>query len=162
MLLSLKRAGAIQPSLYFRLRSSAGRIPLLYGLPKIHKPLVPLRPIVSFIGSPSYHLSKHLSFLLSPLVGNSTSFVKNSVHFVESLSTLVVGSDDLMVSYDVVSLFINVPVDLACRVAERHLLADESLGDQTSLSPVWVPPSFHSVASVTSKCLALQWFLLFQ
>ena len=79
MLLSLKRAGAIQPSLYFRLRSSAGRTPLLYGLPKIHKPLVPLRPIVSFIGSPSYHLSKHLSFLLSPLVGNSTSFVKFTV-----------------------------------------------------------------------------------
>ena len=72
-LLELKRSGAMVPSLYFRLRSSAGKVPLLYGLPKIHKPEVPLRPIVSFIGSPSYQLSKHLTHILSPLVGNTSS-----------------------------------------------------------------------------------------
>ena len=51
-----------------------------------------------------------------------------------------------MVSYDVVSLFTNVPVDLACRVAERRLLADESLGDWTSLSP-------DQIVSLLNLCL---------
>ena len=37
--------------------------------------------------------------------------------------------------FDVVSLFTNVSVDLACRVAEQCLVADDSLEDQTSLSP---------------------------
>jgi hypothetical protein len=30
--------------------------PYLYGLPKIHKPDIPLRPIVSYIGPPRYAL----------------------------------------------------------------------------------------------------------
>ena len=51
---------------------SNGKTPLLYGLPKVHKPEVPLRPIASFIHSPTYQLSKHLSQLLSALVGKST------------------------------------------------------------------------------------------
>ena len=38
-------------------------------------------------------------------------------------------------SFDVTSLFTNVPVDLACQVAEDRLIADTSLGDRTSLSP---------------------------
>lgn len=41
LLLSLQRAGKIPLQLYKHLRSSAGKIPLLYGLPKIHKPDIP-------------------------------------------------------------------------------------------------------------------------
>ena len=41
LLLSLTREGAIPTTLYNRLRSSAGKVPLLYGLPKIHKPETP-------------------------------------------------------------------------------------------------------------------------
>ena len=70
LLLPLKKAEALRPNLYHCLRSSAGKPPLLYGLPKVHKPNVPLRPIVSFVNSPTYHLSKHLVNILSPLVGN--------------------------------------------------------------------------------------------
>jgi hypothetical protein len=34
--------------------------PHLYGLPKVHKPDIPLRSIVSYIGSPCYVLSGFL------------------------------------------------------------------------------------------------------
>jgi len=57
ILLKLKHDGELDPSLYARLYCSSGRIPSIYGLPKIHKPAVPLRPIVSFITSPTYALS---------------------------------------------------------------------------------------------------------
>ena len=53
---------------------------------KIHKPEVPLRPIASFINSPCYELSKHLVHLLSPLVRNTSSFVKNSTEFAAFIS----------------------------------------------------------------------------
>ena len=36
-----------------------------YGLPKIHKPNNPLRPIVSFCGSPTYNLAPFYSKILS-------------------------------------------------------------------------------------------------
>lgn len=61
LLLSLTRSGAIPGPLYKCLRSSAGQVPRLYVLPKVHKTGAPLRPIVSFIGSPTYCLSWSLS-----------------------------------------------------------------------------------------------------
>ena len=54
MLLELKRKGSISEQLYSRFCSSAGRTPPLYGLPKIHKEDIPLRPIASFVHSPAY------------------------------------------------------------------------------------------------------------
>ena len=62
-LLTLNRKGSLPDRLYERLRSSNGKTPLLYGLPKVHKPEVPLRPIASFVHSLTYQLSKHLSQL---------------------------------------------------------------------------------------------------
>ena len=50
LLMSLWREGAIHPSLYLHLRSSAGRTPLLYGLPKIYKPLVPVHLLCPSLG----------------------------------------------------------------------------------------------------------------
>jgi len=55
----------------FNLKSSDANAPSLYGQPKVHKPDIPLRPIVSFIGSPTYALSKKIVNLLAPLVGNT-------------------------------------------------------------------------------------------
>ena len=100
MLLSLKRAGAIQPSLYFRLRSSAGRTPLLYGLPKIHttRALASHRVVYWFSELPPVETS-----LVPSLPSGRELHVlcQEFCYFVESLSTLVVG---LMVSYDMLSL----------------------------------------------------------
>lgn len=81
MLLELGKKGSLSEQLYIRLRSSAGCTPLLYALPKIHKPDIPLRPIASFVQSPSYQLSRHLAHILSPLVGNTDSHVTNSSEF---------------------------------------------------------------------------------
>jgi len=110
LLLSLNRAGSIPDHLYKQLRSASGATPLLYGLPKIHKPEVPLRPIASFINSPSYQLSKHLVHLLAPLVGKTSSFIKNSTDFAAFISDQTIAEETILVSFDVVSLFTNVPV----------------------------------------------------
>ena len=71
MLLDLKKAGRISDSTYKMLYSSDGLCPRFYGLPKIHKPGIPLRPNVSFVNSPTYAISGHLARILSPVVGNT-------------------------------------------------------------------------------------------
>ncbi|GJQ68059.1 hypothetical protein Trydic_g16767 [Trypoxylus dichotomus] len=63
-----------------RLLPSESRPPRLYGLPKIHKPGNPLRPIVSTCGSPTYELTKYVAKQLAQYSGNTKSFVKNAEH----------------------------------------------------------------------------------
>ena len=65
-LANLRREDKISDNLYKKLRSSDGLPPRFYGLLKVHKPGYPLRPIVSFIDSPTYMLSKHLAQILKP------------------------------------------------------------------------------------------------
>ena len=103
LLLSLRRLNHTSESLYSQLCSSAGRIPLLYALPKIHKPETPLRSIVSFVSSPTYQLSKHLSKIFAPLVGNTSHSVRNSTDFATFISSQTLNDDETLISFDVVS-----------------------------------------------------------
>jgi hypothetical protein len=85
--------------------------PRIYGLPKIHKADVPLRPIVNCISSPTYGLAKHLAGQLKPLTGNSILHIKNSEAFVQKLQNMQLQETDLMVSFDITSLFTKVPTE---------------------------------------------------
>ena len=105
----------------------------MYCTPKIHKEDVPLRPIVDYTGSIAYNLSRSLADLLQPLVGNTDHFVKNSSHLVESLKDEVLGEGERFVSYDVVSLFTNTPVDEAVEIIQGRLEQDTTLKDRTFL-----------------------------
>ena len=133
MLLQLQRDGQLPCGLYLMLRSSAGQTPRLYGL-KILKPDTPLCPIVSFICSPTYNFSHFLARILSPLVGNTSSAVSNSQNFVEFVSSQVLQDEEILASFDVVSLFTKVPTDLAVATARQRLLDDSTLADRTTLS----------------------------
>ena len=130
ILLKMKREGTIGEKLYRHLHSSDGLPPRFYGLPKIHKNGNPLRPIVSFISSPTYNLSKYVAKILKPLTGNSA---KNSTEFCGSIADINLQDDDELVSFDVVSLFTSIPVDVAVNVAHNRLVNDENLLERTAL-----------------------------
>ena len=104
-----------------------------YGLPKIHKPGIPLRPIVSFVNSPTYAISGYLARILSPVVGNTDYTVKNSCEFADFIRDKTLNACEELVSFDVVSLFTKILLDLAIKVAEDRLREDASLGQRTSL-----------------------------
>ena len=54
-----------------RLKPNDCRAPRLTGYPKIHKPEVPLRGVVSFIGSPYENISRAFVPILRTLQGRS-------------------------------------------------------------------------------------------
>ena len=58
--------------LYNQLYPTAENVPKFYGLPKIHKKDVPLRPIVSSIGSVMYDTAKLNLLLASTVITSST------------------------------------------------------------------------------------------
>ncbi|VDN49537.1 unnamed protein product [Dibothriocephalus latus] len=55
-----------------------------YGLPKIHKPNVPLRPIVALKGSPTYNLAK---WMYSKLKSSKTTLIPQSAQLPNSWLT---------------------------------------------------------------------------
>ena len=66
-------------------------------------------------------MSKEIARILSHLVGKSERHVKNSYDFVEFLNTNKVDDNESMVSFDVVSLFTKIPVDLSMEIAKKRL-----------------------------------------
>ena len=80
------------------LHNSDACAPHIYGLPKVHKPGAPLRPIVSFINSALYNLSKFFTKILSPLAGRNGHTVKNSYEFVDTITGLKLDDDECIVS----------------------------------------------------------------
>ena len=105
---------------YYRLHSTDCTPASFYGLPKIHKPDVPLRPITSSIGTSTYELSKHLVAIISPLQ-NSRFSVKNSRVFAERIREQTMEPDEVFVSFDVTSLFTCLPTHLALRITSERL-----------------------------------------
>ena len=116
---SIIKRSTIPPDVQRNLTASEALSPRLYGLPKIHKSNVPLRPIVSAINSPTYKIAKYLAAQLQPYIGKTDSYIKDSAHFVEKLSSLSCQPSDILVSFDVVSLFTMVPInDALNRIAD--------------------------------------------
>ncbi|XP_046397784.1 uncharacterized protein LOC124164498 [Ischnura elegans] len=116
---SIIKTSSIPAEVQRKLLPSASKPPRLYGLPKVHKEGIPLRPIVSNIGAPTYLLAQYLAEALQPFTGNSSSFVKNSTHFIERLQETTVKNGDLLVSFDIVSLFTNVPINDSIKIVEK-------------------------------------------
>ena len=63
-----------------------------------NKQSVPLRPIVSCIGSPSYQLSEYIASIISPLAGKTSSHILNSKHFAETMRDITICGDESLVS----------------------------------------------------------------
>ena len=92
----------------------------MYGMPKLHKvsssnALPPFRPIVSSIGTYNYKLAKYLCDLLTPLIP-AEHCAKDTFTFVEDIKK-VRCSNYFMVSFDVESLFTNVPLSETIDIA---------------------------------------------
>ena len=83
---------------------------IIYGLPKLHKPDVPLRPILAAYNTPTYPLAKFLVPLLQPFTFNSYT-LQNSYDFYKSITEFRADNNFFMSSFDITSLFTNIPVN---------------------------------------------------
>ena len=70
---------------------------------------------------------------MSPVVRNTDYTVKNSCEFADFIRDKTLNACQELVSFDFVSLFTKIPVDLAVKVAEERLREDAFLGQRTSL-----------------------------
>lgn len=101
----------IKVPLFNRLYPTETVIPRFYGLPKIHKASVPLRPIVASRGSITYGVARFVADILKPIVGKNGYALKNSADMVNTLGQVRLEEGEVLVSFDVTALFTKVPVD---------------------------------------------------
>ena len=100
-LLRQHKAGEISKDVYERIRPTGSVRPRMYGLPKVHKPKpIPLRPILSMVGSAQHELARWLAEVIRPVLQRySANTVKDSFSFCADLQDFGhVGDDVFMCS----------------------------------------------------------------
>jgi hypothetical protein len=109
---AIKKAKTIDKTVKNKLTIMNTKSPQLYGLTKIHKENHPMRPVVSYINAPSYSLAKYINTLILQVTGFKPKYgIKNSIEFCNNLRNQTPPDNSILVSFDVKSLFTNIPVN---------------------------------------------------
>lgn len=111
----LFKLGHIEYGKKIQLYSTSSMAPRLYGLPKIHKEGTPMRPISSSTNVPCYNMAKHIGEILKHLTSSDLN-IKNSFELKNKLDNFNIENNDTLVSFDVISLFTNIPTYLAIKI----------------------------------------------
>ena len=74
---------------------------------------MPLRPIVSLPGSPTYNVAKYLYGALKNIIEGSPHSISSSEEAIQKLGDITIDNDEIMISYDVESLFTSIDVQMA-------------------------------------------------
>ena len=96
----------------------------LYGKAKVHKAGCPLRPVNSMLGTAEYNLAKWLDDIIKLHIPNDYT-VRSTKNFVDRFKDFQIGDHDFCVSFDVESLFTNVPLsevinDISDYLFDKH------------------------------------------
>ena len=108
------------PQLYDRMTSSSNQPGQLYGIAKTHKfsdlsevsvNTLKFRPIISQVGTCTYNAAQVVGEYLKPLISENTMLLNSTQEFPDIIKDQPpLGPDEEYVSYDVESLFTNVPI----------------------------------------------------
>ena len=117
----LHKPGLISDEQYKRLYPNGSHIGIMYGLPKIHKKNNPMRPICSAIGTSTYELGKFVANIIKPASFNKLDTdLDNTFNFVNQIKNINLNGLK-MVSFDVRSLFANIPIKKTIKVCLNRL-----------------------------------------
>ena len=114
------------------MRPKSAVVARAHGLPKIHKkfdPLPKFRPIIDTTGTVYSHVGRFLSTLLQPLTLNEFSLKDSfdAAQRIKSIPKQLLEKGYKFVSFDVVSLFTNVPLDFTVKIILNRIYNDKLL-----------------------------------
>ena len=125
LLRKLKNSGHLDNDVYNNIYPKGSQPARIYGLPKMHKErepgsIPPFRPIVSSIGTYNYNLSKYLCGPLTPYIP-SEHCAMDTFSFVRDIQDVPMYGK-FFVSFDVESLFTNIPLEECIDLAVKYIL----------------------------------------
>ncbi|KAH7958571.1 hypothetical protein HPB49_002900 [Dermacentor silvarum] len=98
--------------------------------PAIMRPTEDIRPIVNFTRFP---LPSCQIIRISALVAKGAAHIDTTHGFTEKVKNTRVDLDDILVSFDVISLFTSVPIDLALDLCIAALDKDPALSERSPI-----------------------------
>ncbi|XP_072401571.1 uncharacterized protein [Diabrotica undecimpunctata] len=117
----LKNKKIIDEKLAKSLHNYNGYAPRFYCLPKIHKPQLSMRPILSSINAPNTNIAQFLTNILSQAYNYDNDFnITDSFQFSEFINNYQLPRGFVLVSFDVVSLFTNLPLSSVLTSLRNH------------------------------------------
>ena len=126
-LTDLKTNGLLSEVIVKRIRPVGAQRARMYGLPKVHKKEVPLRPILSTIKTSARPVAEYLKDILQPIHEKYSSFCAyDSFTFATEIKSLKIPSTNFMCSYDIKSLFTNIPLSEVIKICADALYSDEN------------------------------------
>ena len=136
--------GKLEDSQIQALLPQNSRTAELYGLPKDHKPGVPLRPIVSACGDPLDKISQLLEKILGQLLQFIPAHLSSTDEYLRRLSDAYPGRSlppgTILFSVDVTNLYGNIPYEEATDSARRLL---EAHHEDINMFGLEVPDVIH-------------------
>jgi len=93
----------------FKLRH---RLPIFYGLPKVHKDPVKLRPVVSNTNSFLAIFSTWLDYKFKTLLPHVKSYIKNSTAVINDIKDMTLPQEAKLFSADAMSMYTNISTDV--------------------------------------------------
>ena len=129
---NLHKRGEIDEATYQSIRPQSAKLARAHGLPKIHKPFddIPkFRPIIDTTGTTHYGIGKYLSQLLHSLTIHEHT-IKDTFDAktrIETIDQSYFKQGYKYVSFDVESLFTNVPLENTLQVIERRIFDEKEL-----------------------------------
>ena len=147
MLRKIKADTGMQENTFKKMYPTGASPPKFYGLPKIHKKNIPLRPIVSSTGSVTYAVANELARIIKPLIGNSPHHVHNTKQFADEIRKVKLEEGECITSYNVTAFFTSIPVASAWKryVDDTFVLQHQAHGEEFLQHINTVDPSIQFI-----------------
>ena len=119
---SFKKQELLSTSITKKLFTNDVRTPQFHILPKIHKPNIPGRPVVSSAECHTCKISKFFDHYLKRHAEAQPSYIKDTADFINKINRVEnTTKDTFLVTLDVKSLYINIPNHEGIETAKEAL-----------------------------------------
>lgn len=108
------------------LADESPKLPVFYGIPKIHKKPIKMRPIVPCHSNMQAPAAKYVSKQLKPLVNSRPYILRGSKDLAQKLSKVVIpyGKKAYLISGDIVAFYPNIPKSKALKIVMQWWLKE--------------------------------------
>lgn len=114
-----------------KLKQPNAKAPQFTGLPKIHKPDTPIRPLINYKTAPCYKIAKVLQKVIKAnitIVNNNS--LKNNLEIIEKTKNLNILPQHKLISLDVTNMYTNIPIDITIEIIKENLTKTAKINQQ--------------------------------